>query len=385
MTYPNQQQQQQYPTYPPQQQPAAPNQPYQPAPLVYPPAQGGAQAYQQQGYPQVPQAQFQAPPAPQQAPPPPLPRTTAADFLEQPSMSGLSLQFPALGTSHTGIVARPLGDGDFPPQTESDGVTPKRFRDKRIMVRMVVPLKVRPDQRHTDGRATLNVQGQMAEALKQAMSDVGAGHLNGIPEPGAEITVTWTGQIPPRNPMFNPTKVYEVTYKRPAGAAPGPQGNGQAQEQPPWTPQMAEQAGQAAVAGMAQAGSPLAQAMAPQQGGQVADPYYPGGPGTPAGYAQMTQGQPPAPQQPQYAPPQGPPAPQMPAQAPGMAGPAQQVAAATQAAQTAGQAYQQPAPQQAPPGPPPGMHPYTAALMKQATGQQLTAEDQAALAGGPPQ
>ncbi len=77
---------------------------------------------------------------------------------------------------------------------------------------------------------------------------------------------------------------------------------------------------------------------------------------------------------------QGPPPPQMPP--PGMAGPAQQVAAATQAAVAAGQQHQAPQPQMAPPA---GMHPYTAALMKQATGQQLTAEDLAALQQGPPQ
>jgi hypothetical protein len=280
-------------------------------------------------------------------------------------MGGQSLQFPTLGTQHTGIVARELGDGDFPPQTERDGVTPKRFRDKRIMVRMVVPLLVRPDQRHTDGRATLSVQGQMAEALKQAMSAAGAGHLNGIPEAGAEITVGWTGEIPPKTPGFSPTKVYTVTYKRPANAAPAPQGNGQAavQDTPPWTPPQG------------QAPGPIAQIPA-----QVAQQYA--GVQAAGQQPQWQPAPPPAPTQfdgaPLQAPPQGPPAPQMPAQAPGMAGPAQQVAAATQAAQAAGQAYQQP--QQAPPAPP--QSPYIAALMKKAQGHTLTAEEEALVAQG---
>jgi hypothetical protein len=380
VTYPNQQQ------YPPQAPPQQPGYPQQPAAQPgYPPAQ-----------PQYPAQQTQYPPAapgyppqqayaqPQQAPPPPLPRTTAADYLEQPSMGGMSLQFPAIGTWHTGTVARDLGDADFPVQTERDGVTPKRFRDGRIMVRMVVPLNVRPDQRHTDGKATLSVQGQMSEALKQAMSKAGAGHLNGIPEDGAEISVGWVNQIPPKTPGFSPTKVYEVVYKRPAGAAPGAQGNGQAQEQPPWTPQMAEQAGQAAVAQMAQAGSPLAQAAYPAVA-TSAGTWPPQDQQQAPAAPQWQPAPPPAPTQFDGAPlqaPQGPPAPQMPAAPPpGMAGPAQQVAYATQAAQTAGQAYQQP--QQAPPIP--LQSPYIAALMKKAQGNTLTPEEEAALAAGPPQ
>jgi hypothetical protein len=362
VTYPNTQQQ-----YPPQpgypQQPAA--QPsYPPAQPAYPPQQ-----YQGQPYPQQPAYPQQAPAQP---PAPPLPRTTAVDYLEQPSMGGLSLQFPTMGTWHTGIVSRELGDADFPPQTERDGVTPKRFRDGRVMVRMVVPLKVREDQRHTDGRATLSVQGQMSEALKQAMSQAGAGHLNGIPEAGAEISVGWTGQIPPKTPGFSPTKVYEVVYKRPAGAAPGPQGNGQAavQEQPPWTPPAQAQQ-PTPPAPTAYQTVATAAGTWPPQGQQQAPPQ-----------PQWQPAPPPAPTQFDGAPlqqPQGPPAPQMPAAPPpGMAGPAQQVAAATQAAQAAGQAYQQP--QQAPPAPP--QTPYIAALMKKATGHPLTPEEEALVAQG---
>lgn len=358
MTYPDQQAQ--YPGYP--QQPQAPYPPAPPQP-AYPPQQYPPQQYQQPapGYP--PQQAYTQPQAP---PPPPAPHTTMADYLDKPSMSGASLQFDVPGTRHTGIVARDLDPkGDFPPQTERDGVTPKRFRDGRPMVRMVVPLNIRPDQRHPDGKASLNVQGQMAEALKQAMSDVGAGHLSGIPESGSEITVTFTYQMPPKQQGFSGQKIYEVIYKRPPGAAPAPQDNGQqAQEQPPWTP-------------------PAPQYAPPQQ------------PAPPVQY-QQPQPQFQAPAQPQHQQP-GPPPPQAPT---GMAGPAQQVAAATQAAVQAGQQYQVPA-LQGQPGvlndsggftahpaamaPPPGAHPYTAALMKQATGQALTTEDQAALAAGPPQ
>ena len=380
MSYPDQQQAQ-YPGYP---QPQAPYPPAQPQP-AYPPQQyqGPAQPYQ------APYPQQQAYAQPPQVPPaPPMPRTTMADYMDQGTPAGLSLQFNAIGDRHTGTVARELDDGDFPPQTEIDGKTPKKFPDGRPMTRMVVPLRVRPDQRHTDGKASLSVQGQMAGALKQAMADVGAGHLHGIPENGAEITVAWVNSIPPRTPGYNPTKVYEVVYKRPAGAAPAPQANGQAAapEQPPWTPQMADQAGQAAVA---QAGTPLAQAMFPQQGqpqwpvpgAPLSAPPQPAPPGEnpynnpqlPGYQVPQAQFQPPAPQQ-------GPPQPQV----PGMAGPAQQVAAATQAAQAAGQQQQQQ--QQVPPAPAqPQMHPYTQALMNQATGTPLTPQDQAALAAGPPQ
>ena len=323
---------QQYPSYPPAppQQPGPyPQQPQAPYPPQ--PAYGQPQGYPQQGgYPQ------QAPPPAQ--PPAPLPRTTLADWTDQPSAGGGNLQFPALGHRHVLTVARPLGDADFPPQTNLNDGTVRRFSDGRIMVRMVVPAIVAPDAAHPDGHATLSVQGQMAEALKQAMGQAGAGHLNGVPEAGAVISVAYTSDRPAKRQGYNPQKIYEVTYQRPPGAAQAD----------------ANIAGAAAAVTVGQPPAPIAQPPAPV--GQAPQPVQP-------------QGQPYQPQWPQQgaplsAAPQPAPAgtnpynnPQLPPNQPDVAG---QIASAAQAGVQAAQAV---------PGQP-QLTPENAALIAQLTGQQ---------------
>jgi hypothetical protein len=216
----------QYPVYPPA-QPQYPQQGYPAqAPPAYPPTQPQYPAYppaQPQYAQQAPPAQAGYPqqgyPAPPSPPPVPVERTTAAHYVEQPGVGGGNLQFPAPGHRHVVVVARPLGDGDFPPQTDMNTGQPKRFTDGRVMVRMVVPVFVPPDATHPDGRAYLSVQGQMAEALKQAMAASGAGDLQGIPESGAEITVAWISSRPAKRAGHNDQKIYEVIYRRPGQQA----------------------------------------------------------------------------------------------------------------------------------------------------------------------
>ena len=331
MTYPAQPQ----PGYPP----APPQQGYpQQAPPQpgYPPQQGYGQpqAYPQQGYPQQPPPQ--APPAPS------LPKTGIGDFLDQPAMSGGALSFPNPGDRHTVTVARDLADADFPIQTDANN-QPKYFNDGRPMVVMVVPVLVRPDAAHPDGHASWWVKGQPAEALKQAMSAVGAGERNGIPESGAQIDILFTGTKPPKRGGFNPTKIYEITYKRPAGAVQAPQA--QVTTQAP-APQPGLGAAQP-LANYQPAGFPQGQQPAPQY--------------APQQYEQAPQ-QVPAPAQPPFQPPWQ----QAPATT-GMAGPAEQVAAAAQAGVQAAQ--QAPAPQMATP---PGMSPENAAKLALLLGQQGT-------------
>ncbi len=140
------------------------------------------------------------------------------DYVDQPGAGGGALQFPVMGTRYTVTVARPLGDGDFPVQTDMSTGQPRRFSDGRVMVRMSVPVLVQPDAAHPDGHATLSVQGQLAEALKQAMAAVGAGEFKGVPEAGAVITVAWTSERPAKRAGYNNQKIYEVTYQRPPGA-----------------------------------------------------------------------------------------------------------------------------------------------------------------------
>ena len=373
-----------------------PQQPgYPPAQPGYPPAEP---QYQQPGYPaqapgyppQQPQYQGYPPQQPQYGPPqgppaPALPKTGLADFMDQPAMSGGALSFPAPGTRHTVVVSRDLTDADFPVQTDPQG-QPKRFRDGRLMVVMVVPCRIRPDAEHPDGHASWWVKGQAAEALKRAMSLAGAGDRNGIPERDALIGVLHTMVKPSKRGGQNPTKIYEVTYQRPAGA-----GNGQAAAQQ--TP--AQQAyGGPGPGAMVQGpgggtvpagpgGQPQPTAQYAPNGQQAQAPYIPQavqamvpqGPQAPANFANP-QGSYAVPQQPQWpapgaplsAPPQ--PAPpgenpyNNPALPPNQAAPSivgAQVAAATQAGLNAAAAA-------APP--PPELTPDNAALIASLTGGQ---------------
>ena len=339
MTYPN------YPTAPPQ-QPG-----YPPAPQGYPPQGYPPQGYPQQAPPQGYPQQGGYPPPPQApAPPmPPAPRTTMADYADQPAAGGGSLQFPTLGHEHVITVARALTDADFPARTTlPDAAGQSRvmtFADGSPMVRMVIPALVRPDTAHPDGHATLSVQGQMGEALKQAMGTAGAGHLRGIPEAGAQITVRWTQERPAKRAGYSPQKIYEVIYQRPPGVAEAEawkaqqaqpqtvQGqNGQATPAPPPPPAPQTQPQYAPAPAQPQYQQPPAQpqyapapAQQPYPQAGPAQPYIPPaiqqmvpqGPGAPANFANPgghydVGAQPPvqyapqqaqAPAQPQYAPP----------------------------------------------------------------------------------
>ena len=345
MTYPGQQ----YPGYPPappqQPQPSYPQQaplqgyPQQPA---YPPAPQQPQP----SYPQAPQGYAQPPAQPQA----PLPRTTLADYADQPGAGGGNLQFPALGHRYTVTVSRPLGDADFPPQTDMNTGAIRKFQDGRPMVRMVVPVLVQPDAAHPDGHATLSVQGQMAEALKQAMAAVGAGHLKGIPEDHSVISVAWTAERPAKRAGFNNQKIYEVVYQRPPGAAQAEAQNNTNFTQPD---------------PLAQQAPPAVQPQWPAPGAPLSAPPQPAPPGenpynNPA-LAQQPPFQQPYQQIPQPAPPVGQP-PQPLAPPAGMAGPAEQVAYATQAGLAAAQAAQQPGQ--------PQLTAENAALIAQVLGQQ---------------
>jgi hypothetical protein len=310
-----------------------------------------------------------------------------ADFAHQPGVGGTNLQFPVKGHRHVVTVSRPLGDGDFPPQTTMpDGqgrTTVKSFPDGRPMVRMVVPVLVRPDATHPDGHATLSVQGQMAEALKQAMALVGAGHLNGIPEDHSVIDVEFYDERPPKRAGHNAQKLYRVSYQRPPGAAQAdgqqalaaPNGNGNGQQapapaQPPYQVPPAP----------AQYQPPQAP-QAPYQPPAPQAPYQPpAAPPVPA-YGQVAPGQPVS--QPAQGYPQQligqlqPPAPvqfQPPVPPQGMMSPGQQVDyAAQQGLQAAQAAAPQPPVQQQgqPMAPPPNANPATQAALAQLLGQPL--------------
>lgn len=213
----------QYPPQPEQQPPAYPPQ-YGPPPAYPPPA----------APPQAPQ--FIAPPAPQYPPqygqaqyppaygqpqgyppPPPTVRGSLDDFYNQPSTGGgKALSFEMVGTTYVGIVSRPIGDGDIQQQTDTQG-KPATFRDGRPKFVMRVPLQMQPSQLYPDGIAQWFVKGNDRDELVRAMAEAGA--PEGPPEAGSIITITFTGTRP-SGPGMNPTKLKQVRYQRPGGAAP---------------------------------------------------------------------------------------------------------------------------------------------------------------------
>lgn len=225
--------------YPPQAPyPAQPGQPGQ----GYPPQQQGYGYPLQQGQGYPPQTPYppQQPQQPQGAPPV---NASLSDFYQQPSgAGGPALKFTTPGQSYTGIVARPITDGDVQHQTNPADGRPAFFRDGRPKLVMLVPLLVQhPD--FPEGRAAWYVRGQARDELARAMAEAGA--PEGAPEPGAAIGITYTGDRP--IPGLNPQKQYQVAYRRPEGAeatteTAQAQPQAQAQVQPPQAQPQAQQA-----------------------------------------------------------------------------------------------------------------------------------------------
>jgi hypothetical protein len=215
------------PTYPPYQPqfPQAPGFPKQPQ---YAPPQ---QFVPPQQYP-APQAYPQQYAAPQyQAPVLPPVTGTLDDFYNQPSTGGgKSLAFEAVGTSYIGIVTRAVGNGDIQQQTDTQG-RPQTYRDGRPKFVMRVPLQLQPSPQYPDGLAQWYVKGAARDELVRAMAEAGA--PEGPPEAGAVIQITFTSTRP-SGPGMNPTKLFQVVYRRPDGAAPTahPQVQQPVQQQP---------------------------------------------------------------------------------------------------------------------------------------------------------
>lgn len=200
------------PYYPPQQpampqyptQTQYPQQPY-PGTQMQPPPQQFAYP-QQQMYPQ---------PAPQ-----PLAQGTLSDFFNQPSTGGgpvFSWKGKPTGTTYAGIVSRQITDGDIQQQTMPNSNTPAFYRDGRKKFLMKVPLTVTPTPEFPDGQAQWWVSGSARDELARAMSEAGCG-TNTVPEPGAAIVITLTGERP-SGPGMNPSKTYRIQYRRPVGTA----------------------------------------------------------------------------------------------------------------------------------------------------------------------
>lgn len=228
-----------YPQMP--QAPAAPQYPQQPqaAPVGYPPAPTYPQAPEQHltpppyapqqpqySYPQAPQ-QYGG--YPQQPPAPPVPAgppPTLADFYKQPSTGwgpALSWKGKQIGHTFVGIVGRELTEGDVEVQTSPSvngqpGV-PLHYKDGRPKLLMRVPLLVQPSAEHPEGKAQWYVKGADRDELGRAMAEVGA--PAGPPEKGATVAITWASER--SNAFGTMSKIVQVRYQRPQGAAPAPQ------------------------------------------------------------------------------------------------------------------------------------------------------------------
>ena len=229
MTYPDQAQQAQQAQYPqqPGYPPAPPQQPYpqQPYPQQPYPQQ---QPYSQPGYP--PQPQY-----PQQPAAPPR-RATLADAMNQaPSGEGLSisgfLHGGNFGQTFTGTVARTLTHADTGVEDGS------KYQDKRdrfwIRIPFTTYLAAFPE-----GRAVWYAKGADLTRLNVAMTeagvpltDLGNGEQGRVPEAGAQISVTWTGDTPMNIPgrVLNPRHDHRIIYTRPGadGQVPPPAGQQQ--------------------------------------------------------------------------------------------------------------------------------------------------------------
>lgn len=188
---------------------------------------GFAPTYPPQGYPQ-PQQQF-APtanpayaypaqqlmgvPAVPAAPPAPLAQGSIDEFYSQPVGGGGAFLKFELGTTHGGVVARPIGNGDVRQMTTppAQGSIPQFYKDGRPKFEMVVPLKVPVSPSHLDGLASWAVRGADREELARAMAEAGA--PEGPPEAGALVRITCTELRPTRGGI--PAKIKQIVYRRP--------------------------------------------------------------------------------------------------------------------------------------------------------------------------
>lgn len=240
--------------YPPLPQPApqAPGYPPQAPGGYYPPAQAappapgyppqGGYGYPPQGAPPAPGYQAYGAPAPgfeqPQAPAQPAAaRGSIDDFMNQADGGGgenITKVFvdqhgrpkPYGSVTVSFIVSRRILNTDIRQQTNAQRQLQFGFDGTPLYV-MVVPCRVTgaTDGSHAalfpNGEAAWWVKGQTKTALVAAMA--AAGVHEGVPEEGARIDLTLTGERASKQPGHNPSKQYAVTYARPATAAGQPQ------------------------------------------------------------------------------------------------------------------------------------------------------------------
>lgn len=121
-----------------------------------------------------------------------------------------SAKFDTVGTVVSGRIAT---EPEVRQQTSLDG-TPL-FWDNGEPRREVV-VTIDTDQRdpsipNDDGQRRLYIKGNLLAAVRQAIRDVGAAGL----AIGGQLDVKFTGEEPPRQRGWNPTKLYAARYVAP--------------------------------------------------------------------------------------------------------------------------------------------------------------------------
>jgi hypothetical protein len=131
------------------------------------------------------------------------------------SGGGAYAKFPNVGDTIVGTIVTV-----HPPEPQTDFETQAPIEGK-FQVRIDLQTELRdPDMDNDDGMRTVYVKGWMTGAIADALHAANAKD----PQPGAKLTITRTGNAPPRRPGIQGAYQYSAVYE-PAGSffASGPQ------------------------------------------------------------------------------------------------------------------------------------------------------------------
>jgi hypothetical protein len=124
-----------------------------------------------------------------------------------------SAKFDTIGTVVSGTITT---DPDVRQQTALDG-TPLVWDNGEPRREVVVTIDTGhtdPSIPNDDGARRLYIKGNLLAAVRQAIRDAGAPGL----AVGGRLDVKFTGEEPPRQRGWNPTKLYAARYVPPAAS-----------------------------------------------------------------------------------------------------------------------------------------------------------------------
>jgi hypothetical protein len=126
--------------------------------------------------------------------------------------SAPTVKFARHGDSIKGII---VGQVDERSQTDFVTKQVKLWDDGKPMLQWVVALQCDDEIDPPDdfGARTLYVKGGMVTPVRSAITSSGAADF----EEGAELTVTYSGDAPPKAAGMKPSKQFQAFYVRPTG------------------------------------------------------------------------------------------------------------------------------------------------------------------------